>query len=127
VELDYHRGAQGFAIVELDTQPRSTPSWFPATWKRVVAEVDPPWGVRGFAWAPDSAHLAVLEASRDPKYELVDLLRSMLHPYGHHLFALEVYARSGQRVARSSLTREGEGVPFSTGAVVWFDGCGAAS
>jgi hypothetical protein len=81
----------------------------------VIATVD---------WFPPETHLAVLEESRDPKHEPVDLLLSMLHPFGHHLFALEVYARSGQRVARPSLTREG--VPVSGGhEVVWFDGCGA--
>jgi hypothetical protein len=102
----------GFVIVDLST-------------RQLVAEVehDPLTSVRGFAWAPDSRHLAVLERTMTsqltrPQHWLFALAG---HPAQYYRLTLAVYAASGQRVARSILfPTEMRG---SEGEVVWPEGC----
>lgn len=107
-----YRWRRGFAIVEVKA-------------KRVVTHVQrDEWTyVKGFAWAPNSQHLATLENTltsqfRRPQHWLSAI---MGHPVQYHRPTLEIHTASGQRSARSSLST-GE-IRGGADEVVWFNGC----
>jgi hypothetical protein len=103
-----------FAIVELKT-------------KRVVAEVEVrPGRVKSFAWAPDSARLAVLiTVGHWNLGGVLEWLLTILHgPIMYYQLMLEIHTAAGERLASSRLLPAP--LQRGDGAIVWFGECGPA-
>jgi hypothetical protein len=103
---------KAFAIVELKT-------------RRVVVEVEvKSEHVYGFAWAPDSARLAVLKTTDHVNLGgVLDWLLTILHgPISYYQLVLEIYTVAGQQLASSRLFPAP--VKLHGASIVWYGECG---